>query len=56
MKNLRIKATGEVRGNVDNAEAARLILSGEAVEVPAHYDVIGKREPVVENRDPKPAK
>lgn len=52
MKNLKIKATGEIRGNVPNDIAAALVAKGEAIELPCSYDVIGKREPVVENRDP----
>lgn len=56
MKNLKIKATGEIRENVDNAEAARLVMSGEAEEVAMSFQVLGKREPVIENRDPVVAK
>ena len=53
MKNLRIKSSGEIRENVDNAEAAKLVSSGEAVEVPAKPQLLGHRDPVkVENRDP----
>jgi hypothetical protein len=56
MKNLRIKATGEVRENVDNGEAAALVHSGLAEEIPATAQVIDHRDPspaVIVNRDPK---
>lgn len=59
MKNLRIKATGELRENVDNAEAAALVHGGLAEEIPASFQVIDHRDPVpavIQNRDPKPAK
>ncbi len=56
MKNLKITATGELRENVPNDIAAALVAKGEAVELPGSYDVIGKRDPVIENRDPKTAK
>lgn len=56
MKNLKMIPSGEFRENVPNDIAAALVSKGEAVEVPAKYDVLGKREPVIENRDPKTAK
>jgi hypothetical protein len=41
--------------NVDNHIAADLISAGRAVERYVPHDVIGTRDPVVENRDPAPA-
>lgn len=55
MKNLKLLPSGELRENVPNDIAAALVSKGEAVELPGHYEVIGKREPVIENRDPKTA-
>ncbi len=53
MKNLKLIPSGQVRENVDNAEAARLVTSGAAVEIPAGHDVLTKREPSITHRDPK---
>ena len=55
MKNLKIIATGAIRENVDNSEAARLVAEGHAVELPATYAVLGHRDPApaaIGHRDP----
>lgn len=44
MKTLLIKATNQVRENVDNTEAARLVAAGEASEVKPGYQILGKPE------------
>lgn len=56
MKTLKFIPSNEVRENVPNDIAAELVAKGEAVEVHAKYEVLGKRDPVIENRDPKTAK